>query len=259
MIEFQSVTKRYPDGTVAVDGLSLVAESGKITVLVGPSGCGKTTSLRMVNRMIDPTDGTIIVNGTRRHADRPGQAAPRHRLRDPAGGAVPAPHGAGQRRPPCRCCSAGPSGRRGSGRAELMELVGLAPGARRSATRRSCPVASSSGSGWPARSPPTRRCCSWTSRSARSTRWCGTSLQDELLRLQDELRQDDHLRHPRHRRGDQARRQGGGAAGRRAAGPVRRAGPPAVAPGRRLRRLLRRPRPRLPRARLRVRGRAADR
>ena len=61
MIEFQSVTKRYPDGTVAVDGLSLVAESGRITVFVGPSGCGKTTSLRMVNRMIDPTSGTIIV------------------------------------------------------------------------------------------------------------------------------------------------------------------------------------------------------
>ncbi len=64
MIEFRDVTKRYPDGTVAVDGLSLVAESGKITVFVGPSGCGKTTSLRMVNRMIDPTEGTIVVNGT---------------------------------------------------------------------------------------------------------------------------------------------------------------------------------------------------
>ncbi|MBV9661498.1 MAG: ATP-binding cassette domain-containing protein [Acidimicrobiales bacterium] len=59
MIRFDSVTKQYPDGTVAVDGLTLEADTGKITVLVGPSGCGKTTSLRMINRMIDPTKGRI--------------------------------------------------------------------------------------------------------------------------------------------------------------------------------------------------------
>jgi osmoprotectant transport system ATP-binding protein len=59
VIRFESVTKRYPDGTVAVDDLSLEAPSHKITVLVGPSGCGKTTSLRMINRMIDPTSGRI--------------------------------------------------------------------------------------------------------------------------------------------------------------------------------------------------------
>ncbi len=63
MIEFRDVTKRFPDGTVAVDDLNLTADGGKITVFVGPSGCGKTTSLRMVNRMIDPSSGTIIVNG----------------------------------------------------------------------------------------------------------------------------------------------------------------------------------------------------
>ena len=51
MIRFESVTKEFPDGTVAVDALSLTAPTGKITVLVGPSGCGKTTSLRMINRM----------------------------------------------------------------------------------------------------------------------------------------------------------------------------------------------------------------
>ncbi len=59
MIRFDRATKRYPDGTVAVDELELEAPSGKITVLVGPSGCGKTTSLRMINRMIEPTSGTI--------------------------------------------------------------------------------------------------------------------------------------------------------------------------------------------------------
>ncbi|GAB3074421.1 ATP-binding cassette domain-containing protein [Pedococcus soli] len=63
MIVFDGVTKRYPDGTVAVDELSLEAPTGQITVLVGPSGCGKTTSLRMINRMIEPTSGTITLDG----------------------------------------------------------------------------------------------------------------------------------------------------------------------------------------------------
>jgi osmoprotectant transport system ATP-binding protein len=63
LIEFRAVSKRFPDGTTAVDGLSLTAESGKITVLVGPSGCGKTTSLRMINRMVEPTGGTIVIDG----------------------------------------------------------------------------------------------------------------------------------------------------------------------------------------------------
>jgi len=62
MIRFDAVSKKYPDGTVAVDQLSLTAPSGQITVLVGPSGCGKTTSLRMVNRMIEPTSGTITID-----------------------------------------------------------------------------------------------------------------------------------------------------------------------------------------------------
>ncbi len=63
MIRFDAVTKEFPDGTVAVDELTLTAPTGKITVLVGPSGCGKTTSLRMVNRMIEPTRGSISLDG----------------------------------------------------------------------------------------------------------------------------------------------------------------------------------------------------
>ncbi|MGI8761863.1 MAG: ABC transporter ATP-binding protein [Jatrophihabitantaceae bacterium] len=59
MIRFESVSKTYPGGTVAVDRLDLQAPSRQITVFVGPSGCGKTTSLRMINRMIDPTSGRI--------------------------------------------------------------------------------------------------------------------------------------------------------------------------------------------------------
>jgi osmoprotectant transport system ATP-binding protein len=63
VIEFQAVTKQFDDGTVAVDELNLSVDPGRITVFVGPSGCGKTTSLRMVNRMIDATSGTILVDG----------------------------------------------------------------------------------------------------------------------------------------------------------------------------------------------------
>jgi osmoprotectant transport system ATP-binding protein len=59
MIRFDAVTKSYPDGTVAVNALTLEAATGETTVLVGPSGCGKTTSLRMVNRMIEPTSGRV--------------------------------------------------------------------------------------------------------------------------------------------------------------------------------------------------------
>lgn len=63
MIEFQSVTKHYPGGQPAVDGLSMSIAKGSVTVFVGPSGCGKTTSLRMINRMVEPTSGTITVDG----------------------------------------------------------------------------------------------------------------------------------------------------------------------------------------------------
>jgi osmoprotectant transport system ATP-binding protein len=59
MIRFDDVSKQYAGGTTAVDHLDLEASTGQITVLVGPSGCGKTTTLRMVNRMIEPTSGTI--------------------------------------------------------------------------------------------------------------------------------------------------------------------------------------------------------
>ncbi|UEL27482.1 ATP-binding cassette domain-containing protein [Pseudarthrobacter sp. L1SW] len=63
MIEFQSVTKQYQGGQPAVDNLSMSISKGSITVLVGPSGCGKTTTLRMINRMVEPTSGTITVGG----------------------------------------------------------------------------------------------------------------------------------------------------------------------------------------------------
>jgi osmoprotectant transport system ATP-binding protein len=73
LITFESVTKRYPDGTVAVDALNLDVPDGKTVVLVGPSGCGKTTSLRMVNRLIEPSEGRILLNGDDIRAQHPSQ------------------------------------------------------------------------------------------------------------------------------------------------------------------------------------------
>ncbi|WP_313811716.1 ATP-binding cassette domain-containing protein [Glutamicibacter sp.] len=63
MIEFTSVTKSFPDGTVAVEDFSLMVPTGRTTVLVGSSGCGKTTLLRMVNRMVEPDGGRISIDG----------------------------------------------------------------------------------------------------------------------------------------------------------------------------------------------------
>jgi osmoprotectant transport system ATP-binding protein len=64
VIEFESVGKTFRDGTVAVVDLNLTVPSHNFTVIVGPSGCGKTTTLRMVNRMLEPTTGRITWDGT---------------------------------------------------------------------------------------------------------------------------------------------------------------------------------------------------
>ncbi|MEU5956766.1 betaine/proline/choline family ABC transporter ATP-binding protein [Streptomyces sp. NPDC047525] len=63
MIRFEHVTKRYEGGTTAVDDLSFEVAEGELVTLVGPSGCGKTTTMKMVNRLIEPTEGRIYVEG----------------------------------------------------------------------------------------------------------------------------------------------------------------------------------------------------
>ena len=62
MITFEKVTKRYGE-TVVVDNLDLTIASGEAVMLVGPSGCGKTTTLKMINRLIEPSDGVIAIDG----------------------------------------------------------------------------------------------------------------------------------------------------------------------------------------------------
>jgi osmoprotectant transport system ATP-binding protein len=62
MIELRELTKRFGE-TVAVDRLSLTVAQGELLVLLGGSGCGKTTTLKMVNRLIEPTSGEIVIDG----------------------------------------------------------------------------------------------------------------------------------------------------------------------------------------------------
>ena len=62
-IRLEGVSKLYDDGTTAVDDLSLDVTAGELTVLVGPSGCGKTTTMKMVNRLIEPTRGRVLLDG----------------------------------------------------------------------------------------------------------------------------------------------------------------------------------------------------
>ncbi|OGO04354.1 MAG: glycine betaine ABC transporter ATP-binding protein [Chloroflexi bacterium RBG_13_54_9] len=63
MIRLEHVVKYYGE-TIAVDDLSLEVGEGEVCVLIGPSGCGKTTTLRMINRLIEPTSGRIFIDGT---------------------------------------------------------------------------------------------------------------------------------------------------------------------------------------------------
>jgi osmoprotectant transport system ATP-binding protein len=76
MIRLVDVTKAYPGSEhPAVDRLSLDVNRGEFVTLVGPSGCGKTTTLKMINRIIEPTSGTIVIDG------RDALASPAHELR----------------------------------------------------------------------------------------------------------------------------------------------------------------------------------
>ena len=64
MIRLQQLTKTFPgQGKPAVEQLDMDIPAGEIVILVGPSGCGKTTTMRLINRLIEPTSGRIILEG----------------------------------------------------------------------------------------------------------------------------------------------------------------------------------------------------
>ena len=118
--------KTYPDGTTAVDDLDLEVPRGSLTVFVGPSGCGKTTSLRMINRMVEPSSGVVEVDG------RDVSTVPAHRLRRSMGYVMQA-SGLMPHRTVSENIMTVPrlqGGSRASGRKraeELMEIIGLDP------------------------------------------------------------------------------------------------------------------------------------
>jgi len=63
VIRLESVSKVYADGTTAVHDLTMEIQAGELAVLVGPSGCGKTTTMRMINRLVDPSSGRVLIAG----------------------------------------------------------------------------------------------------------------------------------------------------------------------------------------------------
>ncbi|MCJ7842729.1 betaine/proline/choline family ABC transporter ATP-binding protein [Lederbergia sp. NSJ-179] len=63
MIKFENVKKQYKDGFVAINNINLEVEKGELVTLIGPSGCGKTTTMRMINRLTEPSGGRILING----------------------------------------------------------------------------------------------------------------------------------------------------------------------------------------------------
>lgn len=64
MISFKKVTKKFDENTTAVENLTLAIQKGELTTLVGPSGCGKTTTLKMINKLVLPSSGSIEIDGT---------------------------------------------------------------------------------------------------------------------------------------------------------------------------------------------------
>ena len=128
VIELDGVSKQYADGTVAVHSLDLDVTRGEICVLVGPSGCGKTTTLRMLNRLVEPTAGTLRLNGVDvTHMDV-------QQLRRQMGYVIQAdglfPHYTVGRNVAVTCRLAGWDSKRTTTRvAELLDLVGLEPAA----------------------------------------------------------------------------------------------------------------------------------
>src|SRR5690554_6544884 len=63
LIEFKKIIKSYDGKEIVVDHLDLVVNTGELIVLIGESGCGKTTTMKMINRLIEPTGGEILIDG----------------------------------------------------------------------------------------------------------------------------------------------------------------------------------------------------
>ena len=168
------VTKQYPgQSRAAVGGLTLEVPAGDVVTLVGPPGCGKTTVLRMVNRLLDPSSGSVLLDGEdvagmderalRRGIGfmlRTGGLFP-HMTVAANTALVPRMLGWPRRRTAARV-------------AEVLELVGLDPATDGRRHPAELSPASTSGRAWPVPWPRSRASCCWTTRSVRWTPPPGT-------------------------------------------------------------------------------------
>ncbi len=160
MIRLERVSKIFPGASApAVDQVTMEVPEGEICVLLGPSGCGKTTTMKMVNRLIEPTSGEIFIGDKNTARFQAGRAAPHARLRHPADRPVSQQDHRGQylhrpRHPRLGTEEIARARRRTArnGRARSRRSSS-------SAIPRSFPAASSSASACCAPSPPIRRCC----------------------------------------------------------------------------------------------------
>src|SRR5579864_8388322 len=165
-VEFRDVCYRLDHGATLLHGLNLAVRRGELLVLLGRSGSGKTTTLKLINRLLDPSSGQVLVEGRastdwdpiqlRRHIGYAIQEVGLfpHFSVERNIGLVPALEGWPRERIQRRV-------------EELLQLVGLEAGL---AGRGSSPAANGSAWAWLGRSRPTRLSCSWTSPSAPWTR-----------------------------------------------------------------------------------------
>jgi ABC-type sugar transport system ATPase subunit len=200
-ITIDRVSKRFADGSLAVNEVSLDIADGEFVVLVGPSGCGKSTLLRMVAGLEEMSGGAIV--DRRAHDQRPARR-PRHRHGLPDYALYP-------HMTVAKNISFGLK-LRGTPRAEIDQrvrdaaaLLGIEPADRAQAAA-SSPAASASASRSAGRSSASPPPSCWTSRCPTSTPSSASTCATEIKRLHERLRDDDDLRHPRPDRGDDAGR-----------------------------------------------------
>ena len=186
MIDVKEVSRSYGDRCV-VDHVSLTVAEGEFCVLIGPSGCGKSTTLKMINRLVPLTAGSIRIGG------EDVMRVPVERLRRRIGYAIQSiglfPHWTVEDNIATVPRLLRWSRRRVRDRVtELLELLRLDPETIVPSIRTSFRADSSNVSGLPARWPQTPRCCSWTSLSGRSTRLRAMSSNPSSARIHKETR-----------------------------------------------------------------------
>lgn len=156
-IVFDKVEKIYPgQKTPAVNSLSLTIPAGEIVMFIGPSGCGKTTTLKMINRLHDPSSGTITIDGQSITSKNPDEL--RRTIGYVIQGGSLFPHmTVGQNIGLVPGLLKWDKAKTAKRVDELLDLVSLDPSKYRDRFPRSFPVVSSSALVWPVVWPPTRR------------------------------------------------------------------------------------------------------